>query len=239
MKMLSRRVATWLGGAALVLLVSAPGGAHHAVLRFNLEEMTLCADRIFVGRCVAVDETTDLIAQGRLPVTRYTFEVERALKGSIGRRLAFTQLGHPARRALGKGGEVVMHGNRAEPSTFFHGMSEYREGDRAVLFLIPNYLGGKVTYPVGLYQGAFSISTMPSGRELVRNSINNLGLFTAPYNGTAMKAADARVLFPDRDATVAGSLARKRGALPLEEFLEVVERIHAAHGGVSGKVVQR
>jgi hypothetical protein len=237
MKTISKRAATWLAVAALALAASPPGDAHHAVLRFNLEEMTLGADRIFVGRCVAVDETTDLIAGGRLPVTRYTFEVERALKGSVARRLTFAQLGHPARRSLGKGGEMTMHGKRVTPSTFFHGMSEYREGERAVLFLIPNYLGGKVTYPVGLYQGAFFVSTMPSGRELVRNSINNLGLFTAPYNGTAMKAADARVLFPDRDAPVADALARKRGALPLAEFLDLVERIHAAHGGAPGKVV--
>src|SRR5262245_50995609 len=158
--------------------------AHHAVLRFNVEEMTTTANRIFVGRCLAVEENEEMIAQGMMPVTRYTFEVDRAIKGKLPRQIAFRQLGHPPHRALGKGGEMTMHGQVVTPGAFIHGMSAYHVGERVLLFLIPNYLGGKVTYPVGLYQGAFFVSRMPSGQELVRNSINNLGLFTAPYNGT-------------------------------------------------------
>src|SRR5688500_4111175 len=78
--------------------------AHHAVLRFNLEEMTVASDRVFVGRCIGVEETEEDIAQGSMPVTLYTFEVERAIKGHLPKQLTFRQLGHPARRALGKGG---------------------------------------------------------------------------------------------------------------------------------------
>jgi hypothetical protein len=212
------------------------------VLRFNLEEMTQTADRVFLGRCTAVDETTEFIAQGNMPVTKYTFEVERALKGSVPRQITFMQLGHPAKRAS-KGSEIVSHGQAVGPDTFFHGMSEYRVGERAVLFLIPNYMGGKVTYPVGLDQGAFVVSRMPSGRELARNGINNLGLFTAPYNGTSMRAEDARVIFPDRDEPVTGGAAKalvaKRGALPLDELLTAVEEINAAHGGQVGEVTER
>ena len=220
--------------------------AHHAVLRFNLEEMTATADRIFVGRCLAVEETEELIAQGQMPVTRYTFEIERAVKGKLPRQLTFRQLGHPAHRALGKGGELTMHGRTVSPDTFIHGMSAYNIGDRVLLFLIPDYLGGKATYPVGLYQGAFFVSQMPSGQALARNSINNLGLFTAPYNGTAMSAANAKLIFPDRDnplteaqgLSVKGqSLANKRGSLPLDDLLELVERINLAHGGEKGAIV--
>jgi hypothetical protein len=222
--------------------------AHHAVLRFNLEEMTATADRVFVGHCISVNETEDEIAQGVLPVTRYTFRLERAVKGKLPREITITQLGHPARRAVGKGGEMTMHGNVVTPGSFLHGMSEYRVGDRVVLFLIRNYLEGKATYPVGLYQGAFYISKMPSGQELVRNGINNLGLFTAPYNGTRMKASDARVVFPERNeplAEVPGlsisseTLVQKRGALPLEPFLQVVERIVATHGDEPGVIVDQ
>ena len=134
MRIRSRRGSAWTAATAVALLAAClPSSAHHAVLRFNLEELTVTADRIFVGRCVAVDETTDLVAAGRLPVTRYTFEVDRALKGSVPQRLVFAQLGHPARRASGKGGEITMHGKRVTPRTFLHGMSEYRIGDRAVL----------------------------------------------------------------------------------------------------------
>ena len=229
-----------------MLLLPYAMDAHHAVLRFNLEEMTATADRIFVGRCLAVDEAEEMIAQGMMPVTLYTFEVERAVKGKLPRRITFRQLGHPAHRALGKGGEMTMHGDAVTSRTFIHGMSIYGVGDRLLLFLIPDYLGGKVTYPVGLYQGAFFVSRMPSGRELARNSINNLGLFTAPYNGTAMSASAAQSIFPERDNPVANthgltfesqSLASKRGALPLDSLLELVDQINVVHGGERGAIV--
>ncbi|HND56488.1 MAG TPA: hypothetical protein PLV92_28915, partial [Pirellulaceae bacterium] len=96
-------------------------------------------------------------------------------------------------------------------------------------------------------QGAFRVASLPSGQQLVRNSINNLDLLTATYNGTAMKAVDARILFPDRDVpleAIAGSksaaaaMLRKRGALPLDAFLDLVTEIHAAHGGVPGEIVR-
>jgi len=232
--------------ALAVFALSLPSAAHHMVLRFNLEEMTATADRVFVGRCTAVEETREMIAQGMMAVTRYTFEVERVIKGSVPRVLTFRQEGHRARIATGKTKEMVTHGRVASPDTF-HGMSEYRVGDRVVLFLIPDYLGGKVTYPVGLYQGAFLVSDMPSGQRLVRNSINNLGLFTAPYNGWKLKASDARVVFPDRDDSIAdisalgldgAALVRKRGSLPLDDFLKLVEQIVTAHGGSKGVLTQ-
>jgi hypothetical protein len=81
----------------------------------------------------------------------------------------------------------------------------------------------------------------------VRNSINNLGLFTAPYNGWKLKAADARVVFPDRDEPIGNistlgvdgaALVRKRGSLPLDDFLKLVEQIVAAHGGSKGALIQ-
>jgi hypothetical protein len=226
---------------AIVVFAASISTGHHAVLRFNLEEMTETADRIFLGTCVDVVQTQEMIAQGMMPVTRYTFEVERVLNGQLGRRVTFRQLGHPSGRAFNKGGGITMHGQVVKPEAFIHGMSEYRVGDRLLLFLIPDYLGKKVTYPVGLYQGAFAVARMPSGQDLVRNSINNIGLFTAPYNGTKMKRADARLVFPEAGATPAAeieSLAQKRGSLPLEQFIRVVEQIHSAHGGVKGALTQ-
>jgi hypothetical protein len=221
---------------ALVSLAGVNTDAHHAVLRFNLEEMTATADRIFVGRCAGVEQTEEMIAQGMMPVTRYTFEVERAIKGKLPATITFRQLGHPPRRA-GKG-EISIHGQAATTGAFLHGMSQYKPGDRCLLFLIPNYLGGKTTYPVGLYQGAFFVSEMPSGEKLARNSINNLGLFTAPYNGTKMKGSDAKIIFPEQASqnTTVESLARIRGALPLDQFLDLIEQIVIAHGGQRGTI---
>jgi hypothetical protein len=233
--------------AALIIVSFAPSSAgHHAVLRFNLEEMVATADRIFVGRCLEAQETTDFIAGGNLAITRYTFEVEQAIKGRLKRRLTFSQLGHRARRSSGKGGEITMHGRVVTPDSL-HGMAEYGMGDRVVLFLIPNYLGGKVTYPVGADQGAFFISQLPSGDSLARNSVNNLGLFTAPYNGWRMREAQAKMIFPSREEPLlnlqeqglsvrAEALVHKRGALPLNDFLTVVQQIVVAHGHQKGVI---
>jgi len=240
------RTATVLLVSIFVLLSPVSFNAHHAVLRFNIEEMTVTADRIFVGRCLAVEETKEMIGQGMMPVTRYTFSVDRAIKGKMTSVLTFSQLGHPAHRALGKGGEMTMHGEAVTTNTFIHGMSQYTIGETNLLFLIPNYLGGKVTYPVGLYQGAFVIARMLSGQQLARNSINNLGLFTAPYNGTSMNTSTAKLIFPDREAVVSDvqsassevqSLSSKRGALPLDSLLGLVDQINLAHGGERGVIV--
>lgn len=226
---------------ALVLELGGPiaGNAQVAVLRFNIEEMTATAERIFVGRCLAVEEIEEIIAEGLLPVTSYTFEVERAIKGRVPRQITIRQLGHLSHFA-GKGG-VAIHGRAASPRILLPGMPEYRVGDRLILFLIPNYLGGKVTYPVGLYQGAFFIIDSPSGQKLARNSINNLGLFTAPYNGTKMNETDATWVFPRRGMTklsgTTGTFLRKSGALALDEFLELVEHIVAAHGDGRGAII--
>jgi hypothetical protein len=227
--------------------------AHHAVLRFNLEEMEATADRIFMGRCIAVEKAEELVAGGMMPVTHYVFEVESALKGKFQKKIKFSQLGHPALPSKSKGGDITMHGQVVSTTEFIHGMSAYGVGDRAVLFLIPNYMGGKFTYPVGLDQGAFFVSEMPSGSQLLRNNINNQGLFTSPYNNWKMKSDDARVVFPDREeplvrptggiSTQAVSddretLTRKRGALPLDAFLDVVAEIVAAHGNEKGVITQ-
>ena len=232
-------------GALCILSFASETEAHHAVLRFNLEEMTMAANRIFLGKCVSVDETTESLAGGEMAVTHYTFQVQRAIKGSLPAVITFTQLGHSAKAAKGGAGEITMHGQAVTPSTFIHGMSEYKVGDRMILFLIPDYLGGKVTYPVGLDQGAFHVTTLESGEELIRNGLNNLGLFTAPYNGTALKREGATTVFPEMEAPISAPvgpglnpevLAHKRGALPLGDFVQLVSHIHQSHGGQPGTV---
>jgi hypothetical protein len=222
--------------AVVVLLASSRTiQAHHAALRFNLEEMVLTADRIFIGTCVTVEATTDTIAQGRLPVTRYTFDVEQVLKGDVPKRFTFTELGHPPGMPAKKGPSV--HGLQPTPGLFLHGMSSYAIGSRMMLFLIPNYQNGKLTYPVGLEQGAFLVED--TDREvMVRNNLNNVGLFDAPYNAKTLASGEAKVIFPDASDTIAAdagltqdarALANRRGALPLAPMLEMVGKIHAAH----------
>ena len=80
----------------------------------------------------------------------------------------------------------------------------------------------------------------------MRNSITTSTVH-GPLHGWRLKAADARVVFPDRDEPIAdtatmgvdgAALVRRRGSLPLEDFLKLVEQIVAAHGGSKGALIQ-
>jgi hypothetical protein len=240
------KLAQLSGVVIAALLILGPASlAHHMVVRCNLEEMTQRADRIFLGECINVNETSRFIAQGNMAVTDYTFKVESVIKGHIPSTFTFTQLGHPAHLTKPKPGDVTMHGQVITPGTMLHGAASYNVGDRLLLFLVPNYLDGHITAPVGLDQGAFFRSTMPSsGQEVVRNQINNAGLFTTGYNGTDFPASDAKVIFPDQSPPISGSIAgldvesmaHKRGPLPLTSVVALVKQIHAAHGGQPGSI---
>src|SRR5262249_15317636 len=234
-------------GVSLILSLCGPAGAHHAVLRSNLEEMTVAADRVFLGKCIAVQETDRMIAQGMMAVTDYTFQVERAIKGNLPSVVTFTQLGHAARPASGKGGEITMHGQAVTPATLIHGMSQYSIGERMILFLVPESKSGKLTHPIGMDQGAFHVTTLETGGQMVRNGINNLGLFTAPYTGTTLARHQATTIFPEQDNPIsaagplvdAEAMSHKKGALPLTGFIQLVDQINQSHGGRPGAISGR
>lgn len=231
-----KRLGSILATLAVVILMTGAVPAHHAVLQFNLEEMISTADRIFVGRCVKVQESEEMIAQGLMPVTSYTFEVSDSIKGQVMPLYTFRQLGWRPRKPKGAPGEVMMYGKVADPRTaMVHGMSYYQVGDELLLMLTPNYLQGKVTYPIGLYQGAFYFQQNSLGVKQIRNSINNQGLFTNAYNGFTKSLRQARFLRPgDLDAPIkqiqlrggrVDELIAKRGALPAEPFVDLVRQM--------------
>lgn len=214
--------------------------AHHAVLQFNLEEMVATADKVFVGKCVDVKETEEMIAQGMMPVTYYTFTVSEKIKGNIPQTFTFKQLGHQPRKFVKtkKTDEVVpiFNGKIADPDTFIvHGMSYYRVGDELMLMLIPNYMGD-LTYPVGLYQGAFYLTHTSTGKTVVKNSINNRGLFTNRYTNYTKSNNKAKVIFPEGDLEQPiiasrtsnqnfAKLIGKPGVLPLNDLVGLVRTI--------------
>jgi len=232
-------------GLLSILCLSASVNAHHAVLRSNLEEMTVAADRVFLGKCISVQESDRMIAQGMMPVTEYTFQVERVIKGNLPAIFTFTQLGHAAKTATGKGGELTSHGQVVTPGAFIHGMGQYAVGERLLLFLVPESKTGNLTHPVGMDQGAFHVATLETGEQMVRNGINNLGLFTAPYTGGTLGRHQATTIFPEQDNPIqatgpvvnADALTHKRGALPLTDFLQLVDQINQSHGGRPGAIV--
>ncbi|MCS6884771.1 MAG: hypothetical protein RMM17_03560 [Acidobacteriota bacterium] len=211
----------------LVCFVVVGASAHHAVLKFNLEEMVATADRIFIGKCIEVREEEELIARGLLPVTTYTFTVSKVLKGEVPERFTFKQLGFRPFKDSGKRNEL-------NPNYYIHGMRGFQVGDELLLMLTPQYMDGNLTYPVGLYQGAFFIRRDSSGRAFARNSINNSGLFSNPYNRYSKSLAEARVIFPDNDQvlqskrlsqTKVDRMTSKPGAILLEDLVELIEEI--------------
>src|SRR5689334_6515307 len=123
---------------ALAWISSTLVDAHHAVLRFNLEELVMSADRAFIGQCLDIQEGREAIGGGLLPVTRYTFAVQQAITGELPTTFTFTQLGYRLRRAA-KTGVVTMNGKAVRPGLSIHGMSDYEIGDRLLLLLVPNY----------------------------------------------------------------------------------------------------
>ncbi|MBI4851771.1 MAG: hypothetical protein HY819_08250 [Acidobacteria bacterium] len=217
--------------------------AHHAVLQFNLEEMVATADKVFVGKCTNIKETEEMIAQGMMPVTYYTFAVSEKIKGDIPQTFTFKQLGHQPRKFNKNisGKEVMpmvggVGGRIADPDSFIvHGLSNYHIGEEMLLMLIPNYMGD-LTYPVGLYQGAFYITQTSKGKQIVKNSINNRGLFTNPYNNYSKSSDKAKVIHPEGGLEIPiiasrnsnqnfATLIGKPGALPLNDLTGLVRTI--------------
>lgn len=134
----------------LAVLPVPPLGAGQ-VRSVGLAEMAHRADRIFSARCIAID-VVPLPQLGR-EVTEVTFEVERVVKGGVGRTVNVKLLG------AGDGFDAP----RFEP------------GERVVLFLHADGALG-LTSPVGLGQGRFSIVEDKQGHELAVNAFGNRNL---------------------------------------------------------------
>lgn len=125
----------------------------------NLEELTARAERIFQGRCTAVEPVID---NGPGPERiRVTFQVERAVKGSPPAELTVRVLADPT-------------GMAGEPGA--GGTSRFRPGERVILFLYGESESG-LTGPVGLGQGKFTILEDKQGRQISVNGFDNEILF--------------------------------------------------------------
>ncbi len=151
---------------ALVVLLATNVMASSSV-KMNLAELVSRSRRIFAGKCVAA-ESDYVVAPGgvRLAVTKYTFEIRRALKGSLGQTLQIRQLRSAAvESGLGISKSIVA------------GLPVYEIGREYVLLLTADSKIG-LTAPVGLQQGSFSVVTKGGHRQkIVANGLNNAGLF--------------------------------------------------------------
>ena len=136
----------------------------------NVEEMTDRADRIFSARCVDVDVRQD--PDLGLAVTWVTLEVDRAVKGDLGRTVTLKLLHGPAAARFQPGEEVIL---------FLHGESS---------------LG--LTSPVGLGQGRFRILEDKHGRRIAVNGLANRGLFRGLSAGAERRLEGGHARWRDR-----------------------------------------
>ena len=195
---LARRVRTlalsvcWIA-AILLLWFSRLGGA--SVERINLFEMVRAADRIFWGRCLEAESGQE--PSTGLPVTTYTFEVLRGLKGAQAKEsVRFRQL---------SGG----------PAGGIRGLPEFSPGQELLLFLYPDSRLG-LTSPVGLAQGMFRVGKGGRGGQAVLNRVGNANLLhrasSTQIRGSTLSAEEQAALRPG-------------APISLDRFESVVRRI--------------
>jgi hypothetical protein len=138
------------------------------LLRYDLEELTNRAERVFVGTCQSA--VTELI-QGQL-YTRYVFAVQQTVKGPENPRV-----------------ELVLPGGQYQGLVWrLAGMPVFSPGEYLVLFLTPNNELGHA-WPVGLAQGKFRVERHADRQERVFQELDGLSF----YQGTA---AAKRAPFP-------------------------------------------
>jgi hypothetical protein len=159
--------------AIVCLLAHARVVRATTVLPLELDALTAAADRVFMGRVVAVRSGRD---DRGLPVTWTTFTVDEALKGTPARALEIKQLG--VDRPLADGGVFRIP---ALPS--------YRVGDEVILFLHPDSREG-FTSPVGLGQGRFRIRR-DGGAAVAENDVGNSNLAATGGTRAASRVAGA------------------------------------------------
>ena len=183
----------WIA-AILLLWFSRLGAA--SVERINLFEMVRAADRIFWGRCLQAEPGRE--PSTGLPVTTYTFEVLRGLKGAQAEEsIRFRQL---------SGG----------PVGDIRGLPEFSPGQEILLFLYPDSRLG-LTSPVGLAQGMFRVGKGGRrGGQAVLNRVGNANLLhrasSSQIRGSTLSAEEQAALRP-------------AAPISLDRFESVVRRI--------------
>ena len=184
--------ACWI--AAILLLWFSRLGAV-SVDRINLFEMVRAADRIFWGRCLKAEPGRE--PSTGLPVTAYTFEVLRGIKGTdTGKSIRFQQL---SRGAIGG----------------IRGLPEFSRGQEILLFLYPDSKLG-LTSPVGLVQGMFRVGKGGPRDRTVLNRVGNSNLLqgasSGQIRGSTLSAEEQAALRPG-------------APISLDRFESVVQRI--------------
>ncbi len=195
----------------LALVVSLGGmwrvGHSTTLLHRTLKALAENAERIFVGKCIAVREGELVFDEGKIYYTEYTFQVTHKIKGNLRETFTFRQYGLSRPRQVG---ENLMLYNRVP------GMPVYEEQQEYFLFLNRDSELG-LTSPVGLFQGAFRVAVDIYGRKVAMNGLENRGLF---------RDADATRLAKQPLTEAESQLIRQvSGPMLLNDLISVVQKV--------------
>ncbi len=145
---------------ALVACLTAGAAVEAGSVRsLNLEELTRNAATIFSGRCAEVEVAVDPVV-GR-EITRVTFEVDRAVKGSAASTHTIQMIG--ANGVAGGWGLT--------------GLPQFQPGEEVVVYLYGESRLG-LSSPVAFGQGKFNILRDKQGRSVAINGSGNARLLT-------------------------------------------------------------
>ncbi len=172
------------------VLLSLSASATTMIRRINLEQMTLDAQTIFVGKCVSVEAGLD---ENGLPSTQYRFEIQQTLKGSSAETRTIKQFGISSSKAASSYKDI--------PIMKIDGMPQYNIGDSYLLFLSQS---GKLGFssPQGLSQGAFHAYMDPATKKVMAvNGIGNAELFSGIRQKTGSRLRESSDL-PEKNSPV-------------------------------------
>lgn len=184
----------------LILLLFAPAGAWATTVRpLNLFDMVRLAERVFWGRCLAVELQAE--ESTGFPLAQYTFEVRRGIKGvATGEKVLFRQ---SAPAAVGG----------------ISGIPQYQKGEEVLLFLHGESDSG-LTSPVGLAQGIFRVEKTRERELSVVNSLDNRNL---AYRLTRDQVRESGLTTEELEKI------QKGDPIPLDVLTSVVEKIDRYH----------
>ena len=176
------------------------------LLHRSLKGLVVNSERIFIGKCISVQEGALELSRGRIYYTQYTFQVTEQIKGSVGRTISFRQYGLVKPRKVDETTALVKRVLL---------MPTYQEEREYVLFLGRDSRLG-LTSPVGLHQGAFAIQRDSQGRKVASNGLMNRGLF---------KDLDPKEMSRlDLTQTEKNLTTTRKGAFPLRDFHSLVKK---------------
>ncbi|MFQ5674599.1 MAG: hypothetical protein ACE5G1_01775 [bacterium] len=203
------RRSVWLVVSTIFFAVVV--GYATTVRHYDLLGIVAKSERIFVGKCLSVEERELEFPRGSIWYTEYTFLVSERIKGSVGQTITFRQYGLTKPRRLDD--DTILYNHPI-------GMPIYEVDQEYMLFLLGDSKLG-LTGPVGLFQGAFLIYRDDRAKEVAVNPLQNRGLF----QGTSEKAL-AGFGFSANEERV---LASKKGPFDLKDFVSVVKKLARAN----------